>query len=140
LSLYIYIFSYTCNCKSRAWIPNILDQNKLLTFFFSLIYMDYKTKLWMVFFFFSSATYCVVGKPQVPCLFIFGDSLSDSGNNNNLATDAKVNYRPYGIDFPAGPTGRFTNGRTSVDIISNIFSYLCWQVLHWTICSLKICL
>lgn len=86
--------------------------------------MDHKTKLWMVLFFFSSATYCVVGKPQVPCLFIFGDSLSDSGNNNNLATDAKVNYRPYGIDFPAGPTGRFTNGRTSVDIISNIFSYL----------------
>jgi hypothetical protein len=48
--------------------------------------------------------------------------LSDSGNNNNLNTDAKVNHRPYGIDFPGGPTGRFTNGRTSIDIISNIFS------------------
>lgn len=85
--------------------------------------MDHKTKLWMVLFFFSSATYCVVGKPQVPCLFIFGDSLSDSGNNNNLATDAKVNYRPYGIDFPAGPTGRFTNGRTSVDIITELLGF-----------------
>lgn len=85
--------------------------------------MDYETKLWLVMIFFFSATYmqyyCVVGKPQVPCLFIFGDSLSDSGNNNNLHTDAKVNNLPYGIDFPLGPTGRFTNGRTSVDIISN---------------------
>ncbi|TKY60091.1 GDSL esterase/lipase [Spatholobus suberectus] len=84
--------------------------------------MDCETKLWLVVLFFFSATYmqhCVVGEPQVPCLFIFGDSLSDSGNNNKLRTDARVNYLPYGIDFPSGPTGRFTNGRTAVDIISN---------------------
>jgi len=56
----------------------------------------------------------------VPCLFVFGDSLSDSGNNNDLVTAARVNYKPYGIDFPAGPTGRFTNGLTSIDIIGNI--------------------
>jgi hypothetical protein len=62
---------------------------------------------------------CVNGKSQVPCVFIFGDSLSDSGNNNNLSTYAKCNYKPYGIDFPMGPTGRFTNGRTAIDIISN---------------------
>lgn len=85
--------------------------------------MDRETKLWLVvLFFLFSATYCVVGVPQVPCLFIFGDSLSDSGNNNNLNTEAKANFMPYGVDFPAGPTGRFTNGRTSVDIISNTFS------------------
>ncbi|CAL0306481.1 unnamed protein product [Lupinus luteus] len=63
--------------------------------------------------------HCVVGLPQVPCLFIFGDSLSDPGNNNNLFTNAKVNHLPYGIDFPTGPTGRFTNGRTAADFISN---------------------
>ncbi|KAJ8442181.1 hypothetical protein Cgig2_005121 [Carnegiea gigantea] len=57
------------------------------------------------------------GHPQVPCFFIFGDSLSDSGNNNNLPTLAKANFLPYGIDFPGGSTGRFTNGRTTVDII-----------------------
>ncbi|KAG4132393.1 hypothetical protein ERO13_D08G029200v2 [Gossypium hirsutum] len=57
-------------------------------------------------------------KPQVPCYFIFGDSLSDNGNNNNLSTLAKVNYSPYGIDFPVGPTGRFSNGRTAVDFIA----------------------
>ncbi|XP_025621756.1 GDSL esterase/lipase At5g45670 [Arachis hypogaea] len=59
----------------------------------------------------------VKGAPQVPCLFIFGDSLSDSGNNNDLATVAKANFKPYGIDFPFGPTGRFTNGLTTIDII-----------------------
>ncbi|XP_019430525.1 PREDICTED: GDSL esterase/lipase At1g29670-like [Lupinus angustifolius] len=67
--------------------------------------------------------YCVYGEPQVPCLFIFGDSLSDSGNNNNLKTIAKANYKPYGIDFPAGPTGRFTNGRTAIDIITQLLGF-----------------
>ncbi|GAB2212433.1 hypothetical protein Droror1_Dr00020399 [Drosera rotundifolia] len=59
-------------------------------------------------------------QPQVPCFFIFGDSLSDSGNNNGLQTLAKANFLPYGIDFPDGPTGRFTNGRTTVDLIGDL--------------------
>ncbi|KAM5587825.1 hypothetical protein ABKV19_006328 [Rosa sericea] len=60
----------------------------------------------------------VHGKPQVPCFFIFGDSLADNGNNNVLDTLAKVNYQPYGIDFPSGiATGRFSNGRTTVDVL-----------------------
>lgn len=59
----------------------------------------------------------VYSEPQVPCFFIFGDSLSDNGNNNPLSTDAKANYPPYGIDFPYGPTGRFCNGRTVVDFL-----------------------
>jgi len=86
--------------------------------------MESMIKTWLVVLIvFLSANYLqqrVNGKSQVPCFFIFGDSLSDSGNNNNLPTSAKCNYKPYGIDFPMGPTGRFTNGRTSVDIISNI--------------------
>lgn len=56
-------------------------------------------------------------QPQVPCYFIFGDSLADNGNNNLLPTEARANYPPYGIDYPHGLTGRFTNGRTTVDII-----------------------
>lgn len=61
---------------------------------------------------------CVNGAPQVPCYFIFGDSLADSGNNNPLKTYAKANFPPYGIDFPdKTPTGRFTNGLTAADII-----------------------
>lgn len=61
--------------------------------------------------------FTVFAKPHVPCYFIFGDSLVDSGNNNELVTKAKANYLPYGIDFPQGATGRFTNGRTMADII-----------------------
>ncbi|WJX26872.1 hypothetical protein P8452_15744 [Trifolium repens] len=55
---------------------------------------------------------------QVPCYFIFGDSLVDNGNNNQLTSIAKANYFPYGIDFPKGPTGRFSNGKTAVDVIA----------------------
>lgn len=56
-----------------------------------------------------------------PGVFIFGDSLSDSGNNNFLPTLAKSNYPPYGIDFPQGPTGRFSNGKLTVDLIGLSF-------------------
>ncbi|GMP74100.1 hypothetical protein CsSME_00031624 [Camellia sinensis var. sinensis] len=59
----------------------------------------------------------VHAKPEVPCFFIFGDSLADNGNNN-VGSLAKSNYQPYGIDFPEGPTGRFCNGRTISDIIA----------------------
>ncbi|MCD7460146.1 hypothetical protein HAX54_042955 [Datura stramonium] len=55
---------------------------------------------------------------QVPCYFIFGDSLVDNGNNNNIQSLAKANYLPYGIDYPGGPTGRFSNGKTTVDVIA----------------------
>lgn len=56
-----------------------------------------------------------------PCFFIFGDSLVDSGNNNDLNTSAKVDYSPYGVDFPYGATGRFTNGLTSADFLGDAF-------------------
>lgn len=63
-------------------------------------------------------------EPLVPCYFIFGDSLSDVGNNNNLNTKAKVNYPPYGIDFPGGKaTGRFSNGRNFVDKVCKCSLY-----------------
>ncbi|XP_042043376.1 GDSL esterase/lipase At5g37690-like [Salvia splendens] len=52
--------------------------------------------------------------------FVFGDSLTEVGNNNYLQLSlAKSDYPHYGIDFDAAkPTGRFTNGRTIGDIIS----------------------
>lgn len=51
-----------------------------------------------------------------PANFVFGDSLVDAGNNNYIVSLSKADYMPNGIDF-GGPTGRFTNGRTIVDII-----------------------
>ncbi|KAM0010377.1 putative triacylglycerol lipase [Helianthus debilis subsp. tardiflorus] len=68
-------------------------------------------------------TVITIAQPQVPCYFIFGDSLVDNGNNNRLRTEAKANYSPYGIDFPLGVTGRFTNGRTSADIIGQLLGF-----------------
>ncbi|XP_028778205.1 GDSL esterase/lipase At4g28780-like [Neltuma alba] len=51
--------------------------------------------------------------------FVFGDSLVDSGNNNYLATPARADSPPYGIDYPTHrPTGRFSNGFNLPDIIS----------------------
>ncbi|XP_073146785.1 GDSL esterase/lipase At1g71691-like [Henckelia pumila] len=55
---------------------------------------------------------------SVPAMFIFGDSLIDNGNNNNMPSLAKANYLPYGIDFNGGPSGRFSNGYTMVDTIA----------------------
>ena len=53
--------------------------------------------------------------------FIFGDSLTEVGNNKYLQYSlARSDYPWYGIDFPGGKaTGRFTNGRTIGDMICN---------------------
>ncbi|KAL2896018.1 hypothetical protein RDABS01_037802, partial [Bienertia sinuspersici] len=56
--------------------------------------------------------------PLIPALYVFGDSLFDGGNNNWLPTLAKVNYPPYGQNFPRGPTGRFSNGKLLNDFIA----------------------
>ncbi|XP_038880291.1 GDSL esterase/lipase At5g33370-like [Benincasa hispida] len=51
--------------------------------------------------------------------FVFGDSLVDNGNNNYLATTARADSYPYGIDFPTHrATGRFSNGLNIPDYIS----------------------
>ncbi|CAK7350339.1 unnamed protein product [Dovyalis caffra] len=71
----------------------------------------------------SKLKHDVDGKSEVPCFFIFGDSMVDSGNNNYLKTKAKVNYQPYGIDFPDGPTGRFSNGRTVADVLGDLLGF-----------------
>ncbi|XP_031282607.1 GDSL esterase/lipase At5g18430-like [Pistacia vera] len=56
---------------------------------------------------------------EARAFFIFGDSLVDSGNNNYLATTARADSPPYGVDYPTRrPTGRFSNGLNIPDIIS----------------------
>lgn len=58
--------------------------------------------------------------------FIFGDSLSDVGNNDRLSKSlARANLPWYGIDFGNGmPNGRFTNGRTVSDIIGILIVHI----------------
>lgn len=65
---------------------------------------------------------------KAPANFVFGDSLVEAGNNNYIASLSKCNYVPFGIDFGGQPTGRFTNGRTIVDIIGKFFvcCYFCF--------------
>ncbi|XVE62687.1 hypothetical protein DITRI_Ditri06bG0139600 [Diplodiscus trichospermus] len=55
---------------------------------------------------------------EARAFFVFGDSLVDSGNNNYLATTARADAPPYGIDYPTrSPTGRFSNGLNIPDLI-----------------------
>ncbi|XP_050215438.1 GDSL esterase/lipase At1g71250 [Mercurialis annua] len=62
----------------------------------------------------------VVASAKVPAMFVFGDSLVDNGNNNYLSSIAKADYYPYGIDYAMGPTGRFSNGKTFVDLLGEM--------------------
>ena len=58
-------------------------------------------------------------RPRPRAFFVFGDSLVDSGNNNYLATTARADAPPYGIDHPTHrPSGRFSNGFNIPDLIS----------------------
>ncbi|XP_037495696.1 GDSL esterase/lipase 6 isoform X2 [Jatropha curcas] len=58
-------------------------------------------------------------KYKVPAIFTFGDSIVDAGNNHfNKNCSAQADFPPYGSTFFHHPTGRFTNGRTVVDFIS----------------------
>ncbi|TKY69500.1 GDSL esterase/lipase [Spatholobus suberectus] len=55
---------------------------------------------------------------QIPAMYVFGDSLVDSGNNNHLRIKGGPNFLPYGIDFGGKSTGRYTNGKTVVDYLA----------------------
>ena len=58
------------------------------------------------------------GHSAVSAILVFGDSTVDPGNNNYVKTVFRSNFQPYGRDFlNQKPTGRFTNGRTAVDIL-----------------------
>lgn len=61
------------------------------------------------------------GNNTIPAVIMFGDSIVDTGNNNNRKTLAKSNFPPYGRDFMGGmPTGRFSNGKVPADLIGLI--------------------
>jgi len=87
------------------------------------------------------------GGVGMPANFIFGDSLVDAGNNNYIVSLSKANYPPNGIDFFGHqPTGRYTNGRTIIDILGAIrtqslcliFDTRCYvtRTLHCIACQL----
>ncbi|WOK99386.1 GDSL esterase/lipase [Canna indica] len=58
-----------------------------------------------------------LGQELVPGVMIFGDSVVDAGNNNDLLTIVKANFPPYGRDFVQHKaTGRFCNGKLATDL------------------------
>ncbi|XP_010920107.1 GDSL esterase/lipase EXL3 [Elaeis guineensis] len=58
--------------------------------------------------------------PKIPAVIVFGDSIVDPGNNNDLETLIKCNFPPYGQDFiNHQATGRFSNGRIPSDLIAS---------------------
>ncbi|KAK7382937.1 hypothetical protein VNO78_28601 [Psophocarpus tetragonolobus] len=81
----------------------------LLRFILLLLFVGCKTK----------ASLKLPPNVSVPAVFVFGDSVVDTGNNNNRTTSfARSNFPPYGRDFEGGiPTGRFSNGKVPSDLI-----------------------
>ncbi|PUZ35982.1 hypothetical protein GQ55_9G002800 [Panicum hallii var. hallii] len=57
--------------------------------------------------------------PLVTAVIVFGDSIVDPGNNNDLHTQIKANHPPYGKDFfNHEATGRYSNGLIPTDLIA----------------------
>nr|POE95069.1 gdsl esterase/lipase [Quercus suber] len=65
--------------------------------------------------------FCTIGaqaNKTFSAIFSFGDSILDTGMNNNLLS-GRCNYPPYGRDFPGKvATGRFCNGKNPTDLIA----------------------
>ncbi|CAN0871951.1 GDSL esterase/lipase At5g42170 [Linum grandiflorum] len=60
---------------------------------------------------------------EVPAIFVFGDSILDTGNNNYFTTFSKSNFPPYGRNFlGAKPTGRFSDGKIISDLLGVAFA------------------
>ncbi|CAL5212213.1 unnamed protein product [Lathyrus oleraceus] len=90
--------------------------------------MSYLSVVSTIFFLLFVLIVPINGKPRVPALFIFGDSILDVGNNNYLPTLVKANFLPYGRDFENHiPTGRFSNGKLISDFTSEILGFTSYQ-------------
>ncbi|GAB4833515.1 hypothetical protein Ancab_031759 [Ancistrocladus abbreviatus] len=75
----------------------------------------------------------VGGQPLVPILCIFGDSVVDVGNNNNLYTLIKADFPPYGRDFVTHkPTGRFCNGKLATDFTAELLGFTSYPPAYLT--------
>lgn len=102
---------YTYNRYLIQRVHNSPISSKLLSAMAPFIFFQ------CVFTLMISITAAALQPPLAPALYVFGDSLLDSGNNNLLPTIARANFLPYGANFPKGNTGRFTNGKTVADFV-----------------------
>ncbi|KAB1205641.1 GDSL esterase/lipase 6 [Morella rubra] len=99
--------------------------------------------------FFLSTLQVLAFSAYVPGIFTFGDSILESGNNHfNHNISLQADFPPYGTIYFPYPTGRFTNGRTVVDFISEYIgiefqqpylAYLNWRhVTRTTVAAIPI--
>ena len=84
------------------------------------------TSVWFVLALAGARTQRANGTgPAFPAVFAFGDSILDTGNNNQLLSIAKSNFPPYGKDFIGHqPTGRFSNGKVPSDFLGDVSLFL----------------
>ena len=74
-------------------------------------------------------------RAEARAFFVFGDSLVDNGNNNYLATTARADAPPYGIDSPSHrASGRFSNGLNIPDLISWVSSTCRFRIIIFLFC------
>jgi hypothetical protein len=97
--------------KKTTTTTMMIPRKQLFLFFFFLF-----------FFLFVSCfaeLAAVEAKTAPVAMFVFGDSLVDTGNNDFIPSTARANFRPNGLDYPTRrPTGRFCNGKIISDFIS----------------------
>lgn len=120
---FVHKFSPTCplHLHSLSLLLPLLPKPKG----FTILALERKMQLpadagaaafWIPFSLLALVIPVATGDPLVPALCIFGDSVVDVGNNNNLLTVVKANFPPYGRDFVTHtPTGRFCNGKLATD-------------------------
>ena len=107
--------------KRRAMLHSNMKRFSSSTtlFFLSFVFVILST---------SKAVIQIPRNETVPAVIMFGDSIVDTGNNNDIITLAKCNFLPYGRDFRGGiPTGRFSNGKVPSDFIGY---YICLSHTH----------
>jgi hypothetical protein len=119
--LLIYLGKRISRIKQAKQIMNCLScstplHNNLALFRFIIILIVVSCKL-------TNAIVKLPPNVSVPAVLVFGDSIVDTGNNNNnLRTTARCNFPPYGKDFKGGiPTGRFSNGKVPSDLLGTYY-------------------
>lgn len=59
-----------------------------------------------------------------PSIFVFGASMVDGGQNAAaMPLRSRADFDPYGIDYFVKPAGRWSNGRTFMDLITEGLGY-----------------
>ena len=63
----------------------------------------------------------IQGQCRNPLFFVFGASMVDVGGSTAMKPYSQgCNFPPYGLDYFPEPAGRWSNGRTIIDFISNL--------------------